>query len=162
MKPISIGHLPAAVLVCTRKLLLILKLLLGVRWVTFPGWREEIINIPQLPFLQSIVHSMPLEMQFLLVLFASGAPIWALSQISDSVTIVAGTLQGGFCSSPSKASYFLSVPFAEPPVGDLRFASPKAYSRKFSDGTWNATMPAAACIQFGTTFLETSAISEDW
>ncbi|KAE8449434.1 hypothetical protein EG329_008042 [Mollisiaceae sp. DMI_Dod_QoI] len=99
-------------------------------------------------------------MYSLLISVAFFAPAWGLSQISNSVTISAGTLQGGFCPG-SAASFFLNVPFAKPPVGDLRFSSPQSYSGKYLSGTYDASTPGAACIQFGSTFVETGATSED-
>lgn len=89
------------------------------------------------------------------------APALEFAQISNSVTTSAGTLHGGFCPD-SAASFFLNVPFAQPPVGDLRFTSPQAYSGQYSSGARDASTPGPACIQFGTTFLETGAVSEDW
>lgn len=88
-------------------------------------------------------------------------PIFAFSQASNSVTISAGTLQGGICPG-STASFYLNVPYAIPPVGDLRFTSPQAYSGKYPTGTYDASTPGAACIQFGTTFVEGGPTSEDW
>jgi carboxylesterase type B len=72
-----------------------------------------------------------------------------------------GNIQGGKCSS-SSATQFLGIPYAEPPIGNLRFKSPKQYSAKYN-GTFHATTPAANCIQFGPlAFEETGPMSEDW
>jgi carboxylesterase type B len=99
-------------------------------------------------------------MNFLLFSLAILSPTWALL-VSDTVTIAAGVIQGVSCPN-SAATKFLKIPFAEPPIGDLRFASPQNYSGKFPSGAYDATTPGPACIQFGTTFLENTTTSEDW
>ena len=66
-----------------------------------------------------------------------------------------GAITGDQCPSAA-VDRFLGIPYAEPPV---RFAAPQAYS-----GNYNTTftMQPPSCIQFGTTFLEYGATSEDW
>src|ERR1700761_288029 len=92
-------------------------------------------------------------------------PFWlAVEGVTSSllqVKTLNGTIQGVQCPY-SGASQFLGIPFAEPPVGDLRFAPPQPYMKSFN-GTLQATQPAANCIQFGSDFVETSpGSSEDW
>jgi len=83
-----------------------------------------------------------------------------LAKAQPYVTLPAGTVHGTTCSNG--ASAFLSVPFAIPPVGTLRWTSPQAYNETFPVGGYNATTKGAACIQFGTEFTEGGPISEDW
>ena len=93
--------------------------------------------------------------------------IWLLSKASAQSTSLltvqtpAGTIQGSQCKS-SGAGAFLSIPFGEPPIGDLRFAPPKAYISSDPGGVLHATTPAPNCIQFGSQFIEPGATSEDW
>jgi hypothetical protein len=79
-----------------------------------------------------------------------------------SVTIPAGTLKGKSC--PNGASAFLSVPFAVPPVGDLRWTAPQVYNETFPAGGYDATKSGPLCIQFGgKEFVESDAQPlEDW
>lgn len=84
----------------------------------------------------------------------------ALVRAAPSVTIPAGTLQGTTCSNG--ASAFFSIPFAVPPVGNLRWTSPQAYNQTFPASGYNATTKGAICIQFGTEFTERGTTSEDW
>jgi carboxylesterase type B len=99
------------------------------------------------------MHSFPRS----LAVVATGL---ALVTAAPSVTIPAGTLQGTTCSNG--ASAFLSIPYAMPPVGNLRWTSPQAYNQTFPASGYNATTKGAICIQFGTEFTEPGAMLEDW
>ncbi len=88
------------------------------------------------------------------------APALTLVRAAPSVTIPAGTLQGTTCSNG--ASAFLSVPFAVPPVGGLRWTSPQAYNQTFPASGYNATTKGTICIQFGAEFTDAGPESEDW
>lgn len=85
----------------------------------------------------------------------------AIALASPSVTIDAGTLQGGQCENGKNAVYYKGIPNAEPPLGQLRFEPWKAYG-KYPNETLKATTPATSCIQFGKAFLPGGAYSEDW
>ena len=87
----------------------------------------------------------------------------ATVQASNLVSVVtsSGTVQGGQCIN-SNANYFVGIPFAQPPIGDLRFEAPQPYNATYPSGTLLATSPPPACIQFGKQFVETTATSEDW
>jgi carboxylesterase type B len=86
----------------------------------------------------------------------------AISTSIPSVSVALGEVKGGQCEGNSSVSYFKSIPFAQPPTGNLRFALPKPYNTKYPNGTLQATSAPPACIQFGTEFLETTPTSEDW
>ncbi|KAJ6779722.1 hypothetical protein PWT90_02065 [Aphanocladium album] len=74
----------------------------------------------------------------------------AAAASAPSVTVDAGNIIGGQCSKGNSV-FDKSIPYDQPPVGDLRFEAPEAYS-KVPNGQLNATSPATACIQFGETF----------
>ncbi|KAK4862195.1 hypothetical protein LT330_003333 [Penicillium expansum] len=84
---------------------------------------------------------------------------------SPSVTIDAGTVQGGRCENGRNAVFYKAIPFAEPPVKELRFEPPKVYKKQFSQGKLNATTSAPTCIQFSDDFTEkklnSSALSSE-
>ena len=58
-----------------------------------------------------------------------------------------GTLDG-FTREGVRHRYFRGVPFAQPPVGDLRFRPPQD-QKPFPDGRWNATEFGTTCLQEG-------------
>lgn len=101
------------------------------------------------------------------LLLAALLPALAAAALSSpSVTIDAGTIEGGRCDGKN-AVFYKAIPFAEPPVDNLRFEPPKAYSKQFPQGKLNATTSALTCIQFSDAFtptkLNSSALSsEDW
>lgn len=71
-----------------------------------------------------------------------------------------GTIRGGRCHETG-VDYFLSIPYAKPPVGDLRFAPPVSHTDAY-DGILDGRVEAPACPQFGTNFVERGPQDEDW
>lgn len=84
----------------------------------------------------------------------------AAGQSAPAVTVANGTVHGGTCPSTS-VNYFLSIPYAQPPVGNLRFAAPQPYNITYT-GVLQATTPAPYCIQFGSASAPIDQQSEDW
>lgn len=62
------------------------------------------------------------------------------------ITLADGTQLGG--GSAGAVSFFKGIPFAEPPVNDLRFAPPKPWSNNNISIPIDATKHGHACIQF--------------
>src|SRR5205823_5427700 len=124
------------------------------RWPSIPTSRH--VHRTQITFVCIVT------MRSLLLSLVSNALVAAAISTTPSVTIDAGTLEGGQCNGSSDAAYFKSIPFALPPTGSLRFAPPQPYTKKYPGGSLVATSPAASCIQFGAEFAETDDLSEDW
>ncbi|KAF3931419.1 Acetylcholinesterase [Dactylella cylindrospora] len=72
----------------------------------------------------------------------------------------AGTIQGGSCSN-TNSTHFLGVPYALPPVGELRWEAPLKYNGTFEGGSLNATTQPLVCHQFGPLLTEPGPFSED-
>lgn len=67
--------------------------------------------------------------------------------LGPTVNITNGTLEG-IHSSQYDQDFFLGIPFAEPPVGDLRFRAPKPFSSAWSD-VKPATTYSKECVGYG-------------
>jgi carboxylesterase type B len=87
----------------------------------------------------------------------------SVAQSSPAVTVKTklGAVNGAKCAA-SNANAFLSIPYANLPTGDLRFAPPQPFSGAYPTGGLDATSKPPPCIQFGSEFLEPPPWSEDW
>lgn len=93
--------------------------------------------------------------QLLLIvsIYATIGYVWGddPNSTSPKVTIIQGALQGvNLVTNQGRKTYgFLGIPYAQPPIGDLRFANPVAAG--CWNGTLNATVDSNMCPQ--TDFL---------
>jgi len=62
--------------------------------------------------------------------------------VGQAVNTTSGTIVGHAARSRTQVSEYLGIPFAQPPVGDLRFAAPQPF---------NGTAPITASAFVGTT-----------
>lgn len=131
--------------------------------------REDVYCIKIVPSLKSLLHycrhplsTAKVTMQFPLASVSIALFFVPLTFASIIKTeIEAGTVQGAKCAQNDVTS-FQSIPYAQPPVGSLRFAAPQAFQGKYSGSYLNATTVAPSCIQFGQAFIEHGRTSEDW
>jgi carboxylesterase type B len=77
----------------------------------------------------------------LLLASAVVAQSWTVGQ---AVNTISGKIKGQASSWKPQVSEYLGVPFAQPPVGSLRFAPPKLFT---GSGVINATKFGASCPQ---------------
>ena len=71
-----------------------------------------------------------------------------------------GTLVGRY-EPAYDTDYFLGIPYAQPPVGDLRFRTPRSLNESWT-GTRNATEYSPQCIGYGMdTWSQGNYVSED-
>jgi carboxylesterase type B len=71
-----------------------------------------------------------------------------VSASSPVVTIKNGTVQG-LHSTEWNQDFFLGIPYAQPPLADLRFTWPRSISTTF-DRTLDASRYGYSCYQYGT------------
>ncbi|KAH8380143.1 hypothetical protein KR009_009183 [Drosophila setifemur] len=76
--------------------------------------------------------------------------------ISDPLII---NIPNGQLRGRDNGHYFSyeSIPYAEPPIGELRFESPHPYNRQWKD-IFNATQPPVACLQWNEFIDETNKL----
>lgn len=68
---------------------------------------------------------------------------------APSATIKNGTVIG--VSAPEyNQDFFLGVPYAQPPLGDLRFRNPQSINATFSGGSFSATKYSDECVGYGS------------
>jgi cholinesterase len=77
----------------------------------------------------------------LLLASAVAAQAWTVGQVVDTVS---GKVKGQASSWKPQVSEYLGIPFAQPPVGPLRFAAPKLFT---SSAAVNATKFGPSCPQ---------------
>lgn len=100
-------------------------------------------------------------LQSFVMLLGLGLSLANVRSPAPEVEIANGTLRGARCAS-APVNYFLSIPYAVPPIGDLRFTPPQPYNQTF-DGVRDATKAAPSCPQLGLFFVGYHAgQSEDW
>jgi cholinesterase len=63
--------------------------------------------------------------------------------VGQTVQTSSGPVSGHAASNASQVSEYLGIPFAVPPVGDLRFAAPQKYS---GNSTVNGTSFVSHCL----------------
>ncbi|KAJ8064694.1 hypothetical protein OCU04_007015 [Sclerotinia nivalis] len=82
---------------------------------------------------------------------------WAIGQ---TVQTTSGPVNGHAALNESQVSEYLGIPFAKPPLGDLRFAAPVAYN---GTATLNGTNFGYSCpaqvTTYNTTLVERSNVS---
>ena len=125
-----------------------------------PGTNSKVLKEPSIfQGIERYVSGLILELMVNMRLRNSLVSFFLSVALGQRVTITNGTVQGGTCPS-SAANFYHSIPFAQPPIGNLRFAAPQPYNREFN-GTLDATKAAPSCIQFDPQLGEPRPWSED-
>ncbi|KAE8139819.1 Alpha/Beta hydrolase protein [Aspergillus pseudotamarii] len=78
--------------------------------------------------------------------------------LSPTATVKNGTYEGKYVASYGQ-DLFLGIPFAQPPVGELRFQNPQSLNSTF--GTRKATEYADSCVGYGNSDAWPYTLSED-
>ncbi|KAH6962147.1 triacylglycerol lipase [Ilyonectria sp. MPI-CAGE-AT-0026] len=91
---------------------------------------------------------------------ASASPLKVRQDAAPTATVKNGTYIGVY-SSEYDQDFFLGIPFAQPPVGDLRFRNPVSLNTTW-EGSAYATQFSSACYNYGGPATSaTTAFSED-
>ncbi|KAL3067924.1 hypothetical protein niasHT_037914 [Heterodera trifolii] len=133
---------------------------------------EDILSrLPPVPMPSSLSLSLPFCLALLFLLLLSRSPCFSSSPPADNSPIVTtefGPIRGQLLhvvdpvdGQPVALTAFLGVPFARPPLGELRFEKPLK-PEKWS-GVFNATEMAPACwpIARAEIYAEPDQLSED-
>ena len=81
------------------------------------------------------------------------------TESAPTVTVKNGTLEG-LHSDTYDQDFFLGIPFARPPVGQLRFRVPQSINESWTE-TYDATSYSAACVGYGSDDWPYKTLSED-
>ena len=102
----------------------------------------------------------------LALLFATSSALLTAShdrdhstKISPQVTVRNGTLQGLHLPAFNE-DVFLGIPFAAPPIGDLRLRHPKPFNQKWK-GVRAATQRSASCPGYAGFMKALPVVGED-
>lgn len=80
-----------------------------------------------------------------------GVPGHKSDDTTPFATVKNGTYRGVH-SNDYKQDFFLGIPFAKPPVGDLRFRNPRSYDTTWK-GTRDANKYSPACVGYGVSYF---------
>ena len=97
-----------------------------------------------LPYASSVF---PLLFAAFLVAQSSAQSTTTSDASGPTATTLNGTYTGRYVSEYNQ-DFFLGIPFAQPPLGDLRFANPLSLNTSFA-GVRNATEYSPECVGYG-------------
>lgn len=102
----------------------------------------------------SLLQAIPL----LSVALAAPAQYSASNSNTPTAAVKNGTISGSH-SNTYNQDYFLGIPYAQPPVDELRFRNPQSLNSTFNS-TYEATEYAPSCVGYGVSIDDVPSRSE--
>ncbi|RKO84813.1 Carboxylesterase, partial [Blyttiomyces helicus] len=95
-----------------------------------------------------------------LLSLANGGPI-EYPAANPTVVTALGTIEGTVCPGFPTVAQYQGIPFAQPPIGPLRWKPPLPFVTKYPNGILNASAPGPECPQVQSPFSFPFPQSED-
>lgn len=129
-------------------------------WGGFRRWTRCAVTLQSVQSHSCVCLQLLRMCWYMLIYFSVVTPCWSARVVSREPPRVLSPGQGllvgreVIVTRTQRAKLYLGIPFAEPPLNDLRFAPPKFKPLPSWDDARNATNFQSACMQLRDKFVE--------